>query len=49
MWIVLDVIVVGCDMLMKKLGENKKGNKCLCFVIDVVFLVREFFEGIVED
>lgn len=45
----LDVIVVGCDMLMKKLGENKKGNKRLCLVTDAASPVREPSEGTVED
>jgi ATP-dependent DNA helicase 2 subunit 2 len=39
---------VGCDLLMKKLGENKKGNKRLCLITDAESPVREPAEGTVE-
>ncbi|KAG0556988.1 hypothetical protein KC19_11G093300 [Ceratodon purpureus] len=45
----LDAIVVGCDMLMKRLGENKKGNKRLCLITDAESPVREPLEGTVEE
>lgn len=39
---------MGCDMLMKKLGESKKGNKRLCLITDAESPVREPVEGTVE-
>lgn len=35
-------------MLMKRLGENKKGNKRLCLITDAESPVREPVEGTVE-
>ena len=35
-------------MLMKRLGENKKGNKRLCLITDAESSVRESVQGTVE-
>lgn len=36
-------------MLMKRLGENKKGNKRLCLITDATSSVREPSAGTVEE
>lgn len=40
---------MGCDLLMKKLGENKKGNKRLCLITDAASPVREPAAGTVDE
>lgn len=40
---------MGCDLLIKRLGENKKGNKRLCLITDAASHVREPSAGTVEE
>lgn len=48
-WVVLDAIIVGMDMLIKKFGETEKGKKRLCLITDALFPIKEPYEGTKED
>jgi len=45
----LDAIVVGMDLLIKKLGPESKGNKRLCLITGAQSLIKEPDEGTKED
>ncbi|THU63792.1 hypothetical protein C4D60_Mb01t19570 [Musa balbisiana] len=46
---VLDAIVVGMDMLIKKFGVSDKGKKRLYLITDARFSTKEPYEGTKED
>ncbi|URD75280.1 Ku C terminal domain like [Musa troglodytarum] len=46
---VLDAIVVGMDMLIKKFGVSDKGKKRLYLITDAQFPTKEPYEGTKED
>ncbi|KAG7028664.1 ATP-dependent DNA helicase 2 subunit KU80, partial [Cucurbita argyrosperma subsp. argyrosperma] len=46
---ILDAIIVGMDMLIKKFGETEKGKKRLCLITDALFPIKEPYEGTKED
>lgn len=45
----LDAIVVGMDLLIKKLGKGSKGNKRLCLITGAQSFIKEPYEGTRED
>lgn len=45
----LDAIVVGMDLLIKKLGKGSKGNKRLCLITGAQSFIKEPDEGTKED
>lgn len=45
----LDAIVVGMDLLIKKLGTGSKGNKRICLITGAQSLIKEPDEGTKED
>ncbi|KAK3036138.1 hypothetical protein RJ639_031719 [Escallonia herrerae] len=47
--VVLDAIVVGMDMLIKKFGPTNKGKKRLCLVTNAVYPIKDPYEGTKED
>lgn len=47
--LVLDAIVVGMDMLIKKFGVSDKGKKRLYLITDARFSTKEPYEGTKED
>lgn len=47
--IVLDAIVVGMDMLIKKFGPTNKGKKRLCLITNALSRLRDPYEGTKED
>ncbi|GFY94272.1 Ku80 family protein [Actinidia rufa] len=46
---VLDAIVVGMDMLIKKFGQTNKGKKRLCLVTNALCPIKDPYEGTKED
>lgn len=48
-FLVLDAIVVGMDMLIKKYGPTNKGKKRLCLITNALSRLRDPFEGTKED
>ncbi|RYR71036.1 hypothetical protein Ahy_A02g005336 isoform B [Arachis hypogaea] len=46
---VLDAIIVGMDMLIKKFGETNKGKKRLCLITNAQCPIKEPFEGTKEE
>lgn len=48
-WIVLDAIIVGLDMLIKKYGETYKGKKRLCLITNAQFPTKFPQEGTKEE
>lgn len=46
---VLDAIVVGMDMLIKKYGPTNKGKKRLCLITNAVTPTKDPYEGTKED
>lgn len=46
---VLDAIVVGMDMLIKKYGATNKGKKRLCLITNAVTPTKDPYEGTKED
>lgn len=46
---VLDAIVVGMDMLIKKFGSTNRGKMRLCLITDAQNLTKEPYEGTKED
>lgn len=47
--VVLDAIIVGMDMLIKKYGETYKGKKRLCLLTNAQFPIKYPLEGTKED
>lgn len=47
--IVLDAIIVGMDMLIKKYRETYKGKKRLCLITNALCPIKDPFEGTKED
>ena len=47
--IVLDAIVVGMDMLIKKFGSTNKGKKRLCLITSALCPIKDPYEGTKED
>ena len=47
--IVLDAIVVGMDMLIKKFGPTNKGKKRLCLIPHALHPIKDPYEGTKED
>lgn len=47
--VVLDGIVVGMDMLIKKYGETYKGKKRLCLITDALHPIKDPDAGTKED
>lgn len=47
--VVLDAIIVGMDMLIKKFGETMKGKKRLCLITNAQYPIKDSFEGSKED
>lgn len=47
--IVLDAIVVGMDMLIKKFGPTNKGKKRLCLITNAIHPIKAPYEGTKED
>eukprot|EP00249_Psilotum_nudum_P019619 c27344_g1_i2 orf=370-2505(-) len=45
----VDAIVVGMDMIIKKAGAGKKGNKRLCLITDGESLVKDAEDGSTEE
>ncbi|OWM64948.1 hypothetical protein CDL15_Pgr028666 [Punica granatum] len=46
---VLDAIVVGMDMLIKKYGATNKGKKRMCLITDGLSPIKDPYEGSKED
>uniref|UniRef100_A0A803LI30 ATP-dependent DNA helicase 2 subunit KU80 n=1 Tax=Chenopodium quinoa TaxID=63459 RepID=A0A803LI30_CHEQI len=46
---VLDAIIVGMDMLIKKYGPTNKGKKRLCLITNALSCLRDPYEGTKED
>ncbi|KAL8142208.1 hypothetical protein V2J09_015240 [Rumex salicifolius] len=46
---VLDAIVVGMDLLIKKYGETNKGKKRVCLITDLLSPIKEPYEGTKDD
>ncbi|KAK6918510.1 Ku70/Ku80 C-terminal arm [Dillenia turbinata] len=46
---VLDAIVVGMDMLIKKFAQTNKGKKRLCLITDALCPIKDPYEGTKED
>ncbi|KAM7512073.1 hypothetical protein LguiB_010948 [Lonicera macranthoides] len=46
---VIDAIVVGMDMLIKKFGETNKGKKRLCLITNAIYPIKDPYEGTKED
>ncbi|RZC73221.1 hypothetical protein C5167_048703 [Papaver somniferum] len=46
---VLDAIVVGMDMMIKKFGQTSKGKKRLCLITDAKSPIKDPYEGTKED
>lgn len=42
---VLDAIIVGMDMLIKKYGKTEMGKKRLCLITDALCPIKEPYEG----
>lgn len=49
MLVVLDAIIVGMDMLIKKYDKTEKGKKRLCLITDALCPIKEPYEGTKED
>ncbi|MFQ6661858.1 hypothetical protein Gotur_029876 [Gossypium turneri] len=47
--VVLDAIVVGMDMLIKKYKDLHKGKKRLCLITNAIHPIKDSFEGSKED
>lgn len=47
--VVVDAIVVGLDMLIKKYRETNKGKKCMCLITDAVCPIKDPYEGTKEE
>lgn len=47
--LVMDAIVVGIDMLIKKFGDTNKGKQCLCLVTNAQYPIKDPYEGTKED
>lgn len=49
MLLVLDAIIVGMDMLIKKYGRTDKGKKRLCLITDALCPIKDPYDGTKED
>lgn len=49
MFLVLDAVIVGMDMLIKKYGHTNKGKQCLCLITDAQHPIKAPSEGTKED
>ncbi|KAJ9537208.1 hypothetical protein OSB04_029941 [Centaurea solstitialis] len=47
--IVMDAIVVGMDMLIKKYQETIKGKKRICLITNAMYPIKDPYEGTKED
>lgn len=47
--VVLDAVIVGMDMLIKKFGDTNKGKKRLCLITNGYSPIKDPFEGTKED
>lgn len=47
--LVLDAVVVGMDMLIKKYRETNKGKKRICLITNALCPIKDPFEGTKED
>lgn len=47
--VVIDAIVVGLDMLIKKYRETNKGKKRICLITDAVCPIKDPYEGTKEE
>lgn len=47
--IVIDAIVVGMDMMIKKYQETMRGKKRLCLITNAIYPIKDPYEGTKED
>ena len=47
--LVLDAVIVGVDMLIKKFGQTNKGKKRLCLITNAQCPIKESYEGTKEE
>lgn len=47
--VVLDAIIVGMDILIKKYGQTNKGKKRLCLITNAQCPIKDPYEGTKED
>lgn len=47
--VVLDALIVGMDMLIKKFGDTQKGKKRLCLITNAHYPIQDPLEGTKED